>query len=215
MQKAKELKSLALTAADWARRKGMGEEAVRYARSYAFEAERRMGEMLKETSPARSPNPKPPISQRASTGSTSDVKLGRLPLAQLGITRNESARAQLLAELPRPVFDAVKSGKKTLAETEREIRKAKQVKREHEAVESAKQQDAFCTFSRGQTRSRIVRAFMRGFSWTLLAISSWSRRRAASTNSENSSTTEPTAGPRSTAYQSSNFGRRGSRKREL
>ena len=40
--KAKELKSLALTAADWAKRKGMGEKAIQHCRSYAAEAERRM-----------------------------------------------------------------------------------------------------------------------------------------------------------------------------
>ena len=49
IQKAKELKDLALTAADFARRKGMGEEAIQYARSYALEAERRMGEMLRDS----------------------------------------------------------------------------------------------------------------------------------------------------------------------
>ena len=32
IQQAKELKDLALTAADWARRKGMGDEAIQYAR---------------------------------------------------------------------------------------------------------------------------------------------------------------------------------------
>jgi ATP/maltotriose-dependent transcriptional regulator MalT len=49
IQKAKELKNLALTAADWAKRKGMGEEAIQYARSYALEAERKLGKMLKQT----------------------------------------------------------------------------------------------------------------------------------------------------------------------
>ena len=46
IQSARELKTLALTAADWARRKGLGDEAVRHAQSYALEAERKMGEML-------------------------------------------------------------------------------------------------------------------------------------------------------------------------
>ncbi len=49
IQKTKELKDLALTAADWAKRKGMGEEAIKYANSYALEAERKMGQLLKET----------------------------------------------------------------------------------------------------------------------------------------------------------------------
>ena len=35
IQKAKELKSLALTAAEWAKRKNMGAEAIEYCRSYA------------------------------------------------------------------------------------------------------------------------------------------------------------------------------------
>jgi len=53
IQKAKDLKDLALTAADWARRKGMGEEAVQYARSYALDAERKMGQMLIEAPKAK------------------------------------------------------------------------------------------------------------------------------------------------------------------
>lgn len=46
IQKAKELKNLALTAMDWAKRKGMGEETIQYARSYACEAEKRIGELV-------------------------------------------------------------------------------------------------------------------------------------------------------------------------
>jgi hypothetical protein len=49
IQKARELKNLALTAADWRRRKGMGEDAIQHCRSYAYEAERKMGAMLAET----------------------------------------------------------------------------------------------------------------------------------------------------------------------
>lgn len=53
IQQTKELKSLFLTAADWAKRKGMGDEAIKYAKSYALEAERKMGEMLRETERAK------------------------------------------------------------------------------------------------------------------------------------------------------------------
>jgi len=49
IQKAKELKDLALTAEDWAKRKGMGEEAIQHCRSYAMRAEIKMGEMLMKT----------------------------------------------------------------------------------------------------------------------------------------------------------------------
>ena len=53
IQKAKELKSLALTAADWAKRHKMGEAAIQHCRSYALEAERKMGEMLMATKDKR------------------------------------------------------------------------------------------------------------------------------------------------------------------
>ena len=55
LQKAKELKDLALTAAEWARRKNMGDEAILHCRSYAFEAERKIGEMLKGSEKAKPP----------------------------------------------------------------------------------------------------------------------------------------------------------------
>ena len=131
IQKAKELKSLALTAADWARRKGMGEEAVQHARSYALEAERKMGEMLKE-------KPRKPGPGRGKKTSEPDTLVSDpVPsLADLGITGHESKAAQFLADLPRPVFDAVKAGDKTLAETKREDRKAKQVAKERDAAKT-------------------------------------------------------------------------------
>jgi hypothetical protein len=47
VQKAKELKDMAIVAGEWARRKKMGKEAEEHCRSYALEAERRMGELLK------------------------------------------------------------------------------------------------------------------------------------------------------------------------
>ena len=57
IQKAHELKNLALTAADFAKRKGMGEEAIKHCRSYALEAERKMGEMLIQTERDRGGRP--------------------------------------------------------------------------------------------------------------------------------------------------------------
>ena len=98
IQKAKELKDLALTAADWARRKGLGEEAVQYARSYALDAERRMGELLLETDRAKGGNPNLPTSN------------GMLPveptLAELGLTKRDSVDAQKLASLPKQTVQA-------------------------------------------------------------------------------------------------------------
>ncbi len=123
IQKTKELKDLALTAADWAKRKGMGEEAIRYARSYALEAERKMGQLLKETERAKG---------------TAGQLLGKdvsgsyiaLPpdnkqptLAELNISKRESSEAQKLAELPDEQFHEIKEAKKTKTQIFREMKR--------------------------------------------------------------------------------------------
>jgi len=121
VQKAKELKDLALTAADWARRKGMGEEAIKHCRSYALLAERRMGEMLKAT-------------ERATGGwgignlavTAGDRKIPTLP--ELGISKRESVDSQTLASLPDTEFERVLSGNKTISQVKREMMRA-EVKR--------------------------------------------------------------------------------------
>ena len=113
IQKAKELKDLALTAADWAKRKGMGEEAIRYARSYALEAERKMGQMLAETERAKGAAGIGPIAVTYSDHNTPT-------LAELGLTKRDSADAQKLAELTQETFDEVKQGKKSLTQVRRE-----------------------------------------------------------------------------------------------
>ncbi|MCJ7829359.1 MAG: hypothetical protein MUP81_06435 [Dehalococcoidia bacterium] len=101
IQKTKELKDLALTAADWAKRKGMGEEAIQYARSYAFEAERKMGQLL-----TIDPDIQPGGDRK------SFLHGDRMKLANLNLTFRESAEAQKLAELSEEEFEAVKVGEK-------------------------------------------------------------------------------------------------------
>ena len=103
IQKARDLKDLALTAADWARRVGAGEAAIQHAKAYAFEAEHKMGEMLAET-------------ERAPAGRPAKIGTGSVPikseptLADLGISKNESSRAQKIAALPQETFAKVKAG---------------------------------------------------------------------------------------------------------
>lgn len=101
IQKARELKNLALTAADWARRKGMGEEAINYAKSYALEAERKMGEMLRETERATGGRPH-------KTGSP--VLPVETTIHSLGLSKRESAEAQRLASLPEEYIVATTHG---------------------------------------------------------------------------------------------------------
>ena len=107
IQKAKDLKDLALTAAEWARRKGMGEEAVQYARGFALDAERRMGQMLKESEDKRAKGGRP-----TKETSTHTLPVSKEPtLSDLGITKQESAKAQKLYKMPEEKFKAVREGK--------------------------------------------------------------------------------------------------------
>lgn len=126
IQKAKDLKDLALTAADWARRKGMGEEAVQYARSYALEAERRMGEMLLVA----------PKAKGAAAGGKKESPRGvyveprdTVPtLSDIGLTKRDSSRAQKLARLPVKIFEEVKRGKTNGADAIRDMKRAEVIK---------------------------------------------------------------------------------------
>jgi len=108
IQKAKDLKDLALTAADWARRVGAGEAAITLAKAYAFEAEHRMGEMLKEIK--KNPGTRP----SKEDGGTMQVPPSIPTIAEIGITKNESARAQKVAALPDETFEELKRGKITI-----------------------------------------------------------------------------------------------------
>jgi len=109
IQKTKELKSLFLTAADWAKRKGLGEEAIKYAKSYALEAERKMGVMLKETERAKGTV----LSGKDKGGNyrrSHDETTETPTLSDLGLTKRESSNAQFLASIPEEKFEDIKNG---------------------------------------------------------------------------------------------------------
>jgi len=110
IQKAKDLKDLALTAADWARRKGMGEEAVQYARSYALDAERKMGQMLIDAPKAKGTRER--IERTEHGGYKVKPPSNDAPptLRDIGLTKRDSSQAQKLARLPEEKFQEVKSG---------------------------------------------------------------------------------------------------------
>jgi ParB family chromosome partitioning protein len=110
IQKTKELRDLALTAADWAKRKGKGEEAVQYARGYALRAERKMGEMLLTTPRAKGTRT---IGGDKRSGGTVVLppEIPEAPtLAAIGITKNMSSTAQSLAKMPAIKFEQVVNG---------------------------------------------------------------------------------------------------------
>ena len=92
----------------------MGEEAIQHCRKYALLAERRMGEMLKATADS---------GERSTGGKPSSVSTVTT-LAGIGITRDESAKAQALAKLPEALFDEVAEGEKTRTQAVREQKRA-------------------------------------------------------------------------------------------
>ena len=117
IQKAHELKNLALTAADWAKRKGIGEEAVNHCKMYALEAEKKMGTMLKETERVKNrPGP-----GRGKAGAQALPALINSPptLAELGLSKKESAAAQKLADLPEELFEKVITGETSRTQAQR------------------------------------------------------------------------------------------------
>lgn len=133
IQKAKELKSLALTAADYAKRKGMGRDAVRHCKSYALEAERKMGEML-ALNGLQKPGEHWKKKRSPQSTVTSTIK-------ELGLSKDESSEAQALAALPQEVFESLLNeevGRKVLMRGFRKKkRKAANLKKEKEALAAA------------------------------------------------------------------------------
>jgi len=119
IQQAKELKDLALTAADWARRKGMGDEAIQYAKSYAVRAERKMGEMLAATERAKGTAGlgRPSLGGAVVLPPKDDIPP---TLAELGVTKRESSEAQFLATLPDEQFEEIAVGKRTVSDVRKE-----------------------------------------------------------------------------------------------
>lgn len=113
IQKAKELKDLAITAGEWARRRQAGQEAEQHCRSYALQAERRMGEMLDEAE--LRPGVKPQLIP-------SGHQFNQPSLKDLGITPKESAKAQQLAKIEEKEFNKLMDGNKTRAECIRNLR---------------------------------------------------------------------------------------------
>ncbi|MBI3987639.1 MAG: hypothetical protein HY343_11995 [Lentisphaerae bacterium] len=99
--------ALALTAGEWAKRKGMGEAAIQHCRSFALEAERKMGEMLAATEKQEGGRP-PKTSNRVSPVSDKPT------LADLGVSKRESVEAQAISALPREIFKEPTAGNNEL-----------------------------------------------------------------------------------------------------
>lgn len=101
LSEVKEIRDVAVAAKKYAEAKKLGGEAQGYAQEVINRADRRMGEILRET-------PKHP-GAAVSKLDTADTRFpgGTAPpkLSDLGITRKASANAQKIAEIPEPVFE--------------------------------------------------------------------------------------------------------------
>ncbi len=122
IQEAKELKDLALTAADWARRKGMGQKAIQHCQSYSRRAEIKLGEMLAATERAKGTDKagKPKIDGHRALPSNPPPTL-----AELGLSKREASEAQMLAvKAPKADQNDYIEGRKTKVQIRREVKAA-------------------------------------------------------------------------------------------
>jgi len=119
IQKAKEFRDVALTAADWAKRKGMGEQAIAHCKTYAARAEVRLGELLiagekrgEVATTGHEPTgaKKKRVSYRHAHPATA---------ADLGLSRKQKAEAKMLAGLPKDEQTAVVEGHQTKTQARR------------------------------------------------------------------------------------------------
>ena len=116
IQQTKELKDLMLTVTDWAERRGMGEKTIQRAREYSLLAERKMGELLKATDLAKGGQPY----QKSTSSSKEPVEP---TLKELGIKKKESSQAQFLADLPDEKFEEIRTGKASIPDVRREVKR--------------------------------------------------------------------------------------------
>jgi hypothetical protein len=100
-QDAKAVADLARAAEVYAQRQKLGDEAESWARSVRLQAERLLGDFLAKS--PKNEGGRPSKTPRPSRGVSS--------LKDLGITYDESARAQKLAKMPKEEFEALKAEK--------------------------------------------------------------------------------------------------------
>ena len=105
ISQTKKILDVAAAAEVYARRQHLSEEAERLAATVKVEALRKLGEMLKAT----------PKATGAKGIGKSAVPKGNRTLADIGLTKKESALAQKLAELPEEAFEQVRDGHVTVA----------------------------------------------------------------------------------------------------
>ena len=120
IQEVKKIADIAQAAKIYAQRQKLGSEAIQYAHSLVTDAERRLGEMIRQ--------------QKETVGLATgrDAMIARYPkgtevprptLAEAGIGKKVSARAQSLARMPEDIFEKVRSGEMKIPQAKKELRR--------------------------------------------------------------------------------------------
>lgn len=124
---AKKVVDIAHAAEVYARRQRLSEEAIAYAHEIRIEAMALLGEFLKAAPKADGGHAQ---RTRYSKGTESPPTL-----AEIGLTKKESATAQFVAEVKETLpdtFNAIKQGEKTFTEVKRDIKESKREARRQE-----------------------------------------------------------------------------------
>jgi hypothetical protein len=117
IQQTKKILDVAAAAEIYARRQHLGEEAMDIALSIKVDALRKLGEMLQAAPKAKG---------ELLRGAKSEPRENEAPtLAELGLTKKESAVAQKLAALPEEAFEQVRDGHVSVAKAIAAVDKAK------------------------------------------------------------------------------------------
>ncbi len=107
---------LEISQPDAAKMFNVSERTIRHAQSYALRAERKMGEMLKDTE-----RQKPGQYKQSLNGNQSEPFEIPPTLAELGLSKRESSRAQLIADLPEDAFEEIENGNITAHEAIKKV----------------------------------------------------------------------------------------------
>jgi N6-adenosine-specific RNA methylase IME4 len=107
----------------FARRQRLSEETIQHATAIKLDAERKLGGILREM--PKSEGGRPP----EKTGSEVEPVLSTPTLAELGIDKKTSMRAQKLADLPDETFEAVRLGEVKVNEALRQQRREELIER--------------------------------------------------------------------------------------
>jgi len=132
---AKRVMDMASVAEQYAKRLGLGIEAERYAAGIKLDAQRVLGEHLKQT-------PNAPHGGRPDLGSSSVPKSSVPTLSDLGISKKLSSESQRIADLDDETYESLRVGEITKSKALATLRAPKEEDPFHLLVESGHLRDA-------------------------------------------------------------------------